>query len=1422
MFPFCTEEVDADELGECDAHRAIMLQDLSPGGQYALFVNTNGVYTPLTASASVHSMLTEDALGTDKDWKHPSGGYKDALGNQAWVIVTPLVGGGYTPAVASGVTPISIGNGLYKIKPEELQNVADFIVLFKSSWAKALLPYHPEYCFLQFCDNNATSNTYDQAMLDTYTFSSACSAGFFKPLASSQNSNPIPCTSGTTNFDPFFAAGGQGSGQYSSMLSDMDDYQGTGYSIWQNAIYEAFCNGSGSIADCLDNYRNASAADKECMADLIWVNYREMYLALKQQKINAVQQANTSCSNAQIGVNANWINNVAVWGNATTLPDADGDGFPENGSNLTQAEFEAYMDAQVAAQCQSACEDYADDWLVTLQGCEQIAALSPTQQTNLRNDLIALCTSGCNSDHPMGASTSLTGQTIDDILATYITNYEDEFCTGLLISNPGPYQSPTELQGLVVKPLDTCACNEILTAKWDIDNNVNNPNNYNLEQLIASRTGVSLADANYLICACDVKYTEGGGAYNPETSSWLTSANSYLQSTGITIPADLACSSGNGCTDCETVSGLMTALNTRFEDVTNFENTANYPIILTNYLNSELHFTLSYNDYIEFIGKCGATTENPYCTVNPLTYEWLDVMKLIAFRGMLLRPSTNPVDLMTDNIVFANGTWRDELNGNDYWSSVSGNVLTAYFGNNSGSNCQFQLTLPESAPFGFDDIVSFGQLNPLTTGCSPANNSFTVTVSYYSCGSLTTATLTGTSDCFEINECVCSPTGLSLCDEIPELESICYQPRLDELYQNALTAYDDNIEELYDDYIANYKSACAAAFDTEKFKYTGPQNLYQFTLFFYDQAGNLVKTVAPEGIPATFNQANVNAARNSVTSYTSFTPVSSFAPISPFPSNSFETVYTYNSYSQLVATVNPDQIDSTKFWYDFYGRMVASQNPVQADDKKYSYVLYDAQGRPVEVGQIDRDVPPNGGGAGYTLGVLSEFTHLKVDDLGAAFKSWVYNGTRTEVTYTVYDQPMDPAIEAKFATGTQQNLRLRVASVVYFDAVSASTMPVTGYVSASHYSYDLHGNVIEALQDVPALVPVQQDVKSTQYTFALLSGNVKKVEYQKGKRDRMTHEYLYDKLYRLAEVLTSTDDGVHKSREAHYRYFDYGPLSRVEIGQHKVQGNDFTYTINGWLKGMNSTTLDRTRDAGKDGSTGYLAANSRVNESVARDVTGYMMGYFSGDYKSINTGTTFEASIGSGNNLTNAIKQLYNGNIAYTTTGIDGFEIQAGVYAYDQLQRLKQMRVFRSTTLNSLNNWSGAVETQEYSSSYTYDRNGNLKTLNRKGTTAGGINMDDFAYKYVLGANRLTYVTDGAGTSSYSDDIEPGQSGTTNVPITGVHTSDNYQYYKLGQLTADVQEGQTMVWRVGDKKLKLQKNSSKQLEFVYNPFGQRV
>jgi hypothetical protein len=60
-----------------------------------------------------------------------------------------------------------------------------------------------------------------------------------------------------------------------------------------------------------------------------------------------------------------------------------------------------------------------------------------------------------------------------------------------------------------------------------------------------------------------------------------------------------------------------------------------------------------------------------------------------------------------------------------------------------------------------------------------------------------------------------------------------------------------------------------------------------------------------------------------------------------------------------------------------------------------------------------------------------------------------------------------------------------------------------------------------------------------------------------------------------------------------------------------VQGIDYAYTLQGWLKSINSGLLDSTLDMGNDG-----LVTTPVNQ-FAKDAIGFTLGYYYLDYASI-------------------------------------------------------------------------------------------------------------------------------------------------------------------------------------------------------------
>ncbi len=96
--------------------------------------------------------------------------------------------------------------------------------------------------------------------------------------------------------------------------------------------------------------------------------------------------------------------------------------------------------------------------------------------------------------------------------------------------------------------------------------------------------------------------------------------------------------------------------------------------------------------------------------------------------------------------------------------------------------------------------------------------------------------------------------------------------------------------------------------------------------------------------------------------------------------------------------------------------------------------------------------------------------------------------------------------------------------------------------------------------------------KKIVYSYDLISGKVNMVSYQPGQEDAFYHRYTYNAENRITNVETSYDS-VYWENDAFYQYYQHGPLARAVIGQQQVQGLDYAYTLQGWLKGINGTSL---------------------------------------------------------------------------------------------------------------------------------------------------------------------------------------------------------------------------------------------------------
>ncbi|MBL7840271.1 MAG: hypothetical protein JNJ75_09045 [Cyclobacteriaceae bacterium] len=680
----------------------------------------------------------------------------------------------------------------------------------------------------------------------------------------------------------------------------------------------------------------------------------------------------------------------------------------------------------------------------------------------------------------------------------------------------------------------------------------------------------------------------------------------------------------------------------------------------------------------------------------------------------------------------------------------------------------------------------------------------------------------------------------------PGLEDIVYDPvkiPCTQLAANYLTeAVEQQKEQIIkshgDNFRREYYKQCGdPSLLQDKLKLYYNSVLHQYTLYYYDRAGNLIRTVPPEGVATlAVTEAAIGTNRSAM------------------PPHLQVTEYQYNSLGQLTAehtpdgtpkpnnlvdrpasTLSPQDLNSntytyySAFVYNSKGQLRFSRNALQKENDDYSYTKYDDLGRVIEVGQAEPTAYDYN-----TLYANRDFTGYNAyptADIKQVNRTYYTSALNAVIEFAGIQLPIDPRTSSTLPVEErrykQRNLRNRISFTVLDED---GTIATTADNVLTVYSYDPHGNVEWVAQVLPGL-----DIRVTVYTYDLISGKVTQVSYSPGNADQFFHKYEYDGSNRIKSVFTSAD-GELWHKDAAYDYYLHGPLKRSVIGEDKVQGLDYTYTVHGWLKAINHPLLATiANDPGQDGSSSSV---------VGRDVYGMALGYYTGDY--VRTGSTLTTGVVPIAPLT---KDLYNGNISAwsNNTGewASGFSSDypllttqfskylvptAYVLTYDELNRLLtgilHVGTNFATATNNFKVTYGYTTALSTTSALTKATNGNIYTANTTGYT--GVSIDALTYVYPtyqnpvtnrigLLSNRLRHVTEASPANTLTlDDVEPGQ------------VVDNYSYDAIGNLTRDLQQKRAIRWTPYGKVKKVivldasNNETPAYTEFVYDAAGNRV
>lgn len=502
-----------------------------------------------------------------------------------------------------------------------------------------------------------------------------------------------------------------------------------------------------------------------------------------------------------------------------------------------------------------------------------------------------------------------------------------------------------------------------------------------------------------------------------------------------------------------------------------------------------------------------------------------------------------------------------------------------------------------------------------------------------------------------------------------------------------------------------------------------------------------------------------------------------------------ETYYVYDSYGNLTYVIPPKVnlaqgisqaiLDGLcyQYQYDYRNRLVEKKLP----GKQWEYIVYDKLDRVVATGPAF--TPFGGTNTGWLI--------TKYDVYGrVAYTAWLPNDNFNSSNRAIYQSDYDHNNSILYETNTRSNVdsvenfyssavtptsRYKLLTINYYDDYSflgsTATLPqsVFGEPVLTNTKGMAMGSWVRVLTDAnetgAILSYLLYDNKArtvatysqnylggftntqSKYNFA---GQVLKTQTQHKRDDgsnllTVLEEFEYTTQGRVLNHFHTVNGGV-KELLSHNVYDELGKLISKNVGGTDVvnltglQKVDYAYNIRGWLKNINDLRNLNVSNEPKD-----LFAFKINYDEVDNDISG-------------------------------SVKALFNGNISetYWRTSSDNVKRKYG-YQYDNLNRLTNSFYQKPDAPVSLTN--------SYNESMSYDKNGNIMSLQRNGALDDQqqtLQIDNLTYTYPTDSNQLAKVTDATiDPNGFADD-------TATDPT---DANDDYKYDGNGNMENDENKG---------------------------------
>jgi hypothetical protein len=496
----------------------------------------------------------------------------------------------------------------------------EFAQNFRTSWAEALLPYHPEYCKLKALEKFKASNVWDRNMEAVNNFRDARDSGYLNPTGITDPKYPYPANPALR--DPIYLNNNLRLILEARMKKYMPLKNGPVVNMWAMANIVAKCD-EGNAA-CVNYYNDDAARNFDTTwcggdLDLAWQSFRNIYLATKQELINTYintpvalltctpnNKAYTKTPTYEQLVDSGHVPHF--YGEISKVISNNGLDYANNPDKINEAKAEAQK--KLDTMYNQNCDAMTGDWRTKLSDC-----YTETQLNEIIRLLRGVCRAACDDQHLFGASTLPSGRSFEgytsfkQVIETYNNAHgipNDLNCNAELITTPAAYdkQPAFTIEPVTSKPGD-CEC-DLINAHyrkyraWRILKPGATFSDYMLR---TQGVSMSESDLQTLRSLCNDANIPGVSGY----------ACSHL-SVPVYLPPALQCNTDEVCTPCTVVDSLYKNFKQTYPNDTPKLCEADDTLqlkrnnLFKNFMNNRLGYSLQAIEYLQFMHQCRLVT----------------------------------------------------------------------------------------------------------------------------------------------------------------------------------------------------------------------------------------------------------------------------------------------------------------------------------------------------------------------------------------------------------------------------------------------------------------------------------------------------------------------------------------------------------------------------------------------------------------------------------------------------------------------------------------------------------------------------------------------------------------------------------------------------------------------------------------------